>query len=75
MFFELNYVYADFKLNYIMWFLNQITLCGFGINLCYVVLELHNVETLKLHYVIQYQRSLTMHLGNRPKNLDHLTYY
>ena len=37
-----------------------------------MVLELHNVETLKLRYVIQYQRSLTTDLRNRPKNLDHL---
>ena len=55
-----------------MQFLNQITLCGFGIKLRYVVLELHNVETLKLRYVIQYQRSLTTYLRNRPKNLDPL---
>ena len=55
-----------------MWFLNQITLCGFGIQLHYVALELHNVETLKLRYVIQYQRSLTTYLRNRPKNLDPL---
>ena len=27
------------ELNYVMWFWNQITLCGFGIKLRYVVLE------------------------------------
>ena len=49
-----------------------ITLRGFVIELRSVVLELHNVETLKLGYVIQYQRSLTTYLRNRPENLDHL---
>ena len=37
-----------------------------------MVLELHKLETLKLRYVIQYQRSITTYLGNRSKNLDHL---
>ena len=50
----------------------EVTLCGFVIKLRSVVPELHNVETLKLRYVIQYQRSLTTYLRNRPENLDHL---
>ena len=50
----------------------RITLCGFVIELRSVILELHNVQTLKLGYVIQYQRSLTTYLRNRPENLDHL---
>ena len=55
-----------------MWFRNQITLCGFGIKLRYAALEFHNAETLKLRYMIQYQRSLTMYLRSGPKNLDPL---
>ena len=45
----------------------RIALRGFGIKLRYVVLELHNVITLKLRYVVQYQRSLTTYLRDRPK--------
>ena len=44
-----------------MWFCNyiKITLRGFGF-------------TLKLRYVVEYQRSLPTYLRNRPKNIDHL---
>ena len=62
---ELRYVVLE--LNYAMWLLNLITLYGSGIKLRYVVLELHNVITLKLRYVVQYQRSLTTYLRDRPK--------
>ena len=35
-------------------------LCRIEIKLRFVVLELHNVVTLKLCYVVQYQNSVTM---------------
>ena len=51
----------------------RIALRGFGIKLRYVVLELHNEITLKLRYVVQYQRSLTKYLRDRPKKKKRLS--
>ena len=59
--------YVVLELDYVMRFWNQITLCGFGIKLRYLVLALHNVVILKLRYVVQFQKSLTTYLRNRPK--------